>query len=137
MALKAAKYGPDVYANFLPPESQYGLRKARQAIYGNPEPETKAPPASPVTIPTEQRAQWFYPTRAYLRKMLGSVPVSTRKVFFFVPDRAYSLPLPGTKAFIELQECKDRVNAIVGLVENATLLDFMIASPLRTRDENY
>jgi len=137
LGLKAAKYGPDGYANFLPPESEYDLRKARQAIYGSPEPKTKTPSASSVAIPAGQRAQWFYPTHAYLRKMLESLPVATRKVLFFVPYHAYSQPLPGTKAFIELQECKDRINAIVAPVENAALLDFMVVSPLTVRDENY
>lgn len=137
MSLKAAKYGPDGYANFLPPESQYDLRKARQAIYGSPEPKAKSLPASPVTISADQRAQWLYPTHAYLRKMLEGLPAATRKVLFFVPYHVYSQPLPGTKAFIELQDCKARISAIVAPVENATLLDFMIGSPLTARDENY
>ena len=135
MSLKAAKYGPDGYANFLPPESQYDLRKARQAIYGSPEPKAKSLPASPVTISADQRAQWLYPTHAYLRKMLEGLPAATRKVLFFVPYHVYSQPLPGTKAFIELQDCKARISAIVAPVENATLLDFMIGSPLTARDE--
>ncbi len=135
--LKAAKFGPDGYANFLPPDSGYDLSKVRQTIYGGPEPKTKAVPASPVTIPAPERAKWHFPSHAYLRDMLAGLPTETRKILFFVPYHAYAQPLPGTKSYLQWQECKARIGAMVAPFDNAALLDFMIVSPLTTRDRNY
>lgn len=137
LGLKAAKYRPDGYANFLPPDNQYDLRKARQAIYGAPEPKHKTAAESPLTIAAATRAQWLFPTHADLRDMLSGLPDATRKILFFVPYHAYLQSAPGTQTFIETQECKARIKQIVAPLENAVLLDFMIVSPLTVRDENY
>lgn len=137
MGMKAAKYRPDGYANFLPPDSEYNLAKVRQIIYGGPQPKPKSLPETPVSIGQAERSAWPIPSHALLRDRLTELPAVTRKVLFFVPYHFYSQPSPGTRAHIEWQECKARIKTIVADLQNASLLDFMIESPLTTNDSNY
>lgn len=137
LGMKAAKYGPDGYANFLPPASEYDLVKVRWTLYGAAGPGPRRVVADPVEISADDRARWRFPSHDYLRRMLESLPTATRKLLVFVPVHINAQPVPGTRSDIEWKECKDRIGKIVSGVENAALLDFMISSPLTTRDRNY
>ncbi len=137
LGLQAAKYGPDGYANFLPPDSEYDLQKARKHIYGEKGPRPRIVPVPPVFVPAQTRAAWTYPSHADLQDMLASLPAETRKILFFVPYHIINQHVRGTAGFAHWQECKDRVTRIVAPLDNAVLLDFMIESPLTSRDENY
>lgn len=137
LGLKAAKYGPDGYANFLPPDSDYDLQKVRKTIYGSPEPRPRDLVTSPFSVPPDTRATWSFPSHEYLRDMLDSLPAETRKILFFVPYHSFVLPRRDTIGYYQWQECKERITRIVTPHQNAALLDFMIDSPLTSRDENY
>ena len=137
LGLRPSKYGPDGYANFLPPPSLYNLAKAREAIYGGQEPKVKEKPLPPVVVPWATRTGWHYPSHAYLRDMLSALPAETRKVLLFVPYHHYFQAQPGTETYVRWQECRRRITAMVAGVGNTALLDFMIASPLTMRDEHY
>ena len=137
MGMKEAKYGPDGYANFPPPDSDYNLAKVRQTIYGGPDPKPKNLLSAPVDIGAGGRSSWFFPSHALLRNMLSRFPPATKKILFFVPYHFYSQPASGTQSHVEWQECKYRLNTIAATFDNAALLDFMIQSPLTTQDSNY
>lgn len=134
---KPAKYGQDGYANFLPPVNRYDLAKVRRTLYGGTEPVPRRAPTVPVEIPARVRAAWRIPSHKYLRDMLSSLPAKTRKILVFVPAHISAQPVPGTRADAQWKECKRRIGKIVAGVENAALLDFMIESPITTRDRNY
>ena len=135
--LRAPKYGRDGYTNFLPPEDQYDLKKARSHIYG-----PSGPPAtSLITAPqqdfSDQRKGWKYPAHSRMRNMLARLPNDTIKVLMFVPFHNVRLPSEETLEWARWDECKHRLGAIAADTANAHTIDFMIPSQITMRDENY
>lgn len=134
LGLREARYGRDGYRSFLPPRTEYNLAKARQNIYGNPKgrpqrpPERAAEPAEPEPV---------FGSHDHLKSLLKAFPEETRKLLVFVPYHAYRQPKAGTRAAQMWNACRDRIVEIAGQFKNTTVLDFMIESPLTSRDENY
>ena len=135
--LRTPKYGRDGYTNFLPPEDQYDLEKARSHIYGPSGPT----PTSVITAPqqnfSEQRKGWNYPAHSRMRDMLARLPGETVKVLMFVPYHNVRLPNEETLEWARWDECKHRLAALTADMPNAHTIDFMFPSEITTRDENY
>jgi hypothetical protein len=135
--LRERNYDPDGYANFLPPPGEYDLARVRRGIYGTEEPRARpavVPPASPGAA---ERRGWRFPTHALMREMLSALPADTLKVLYFVPYHHYGQPAEGSPEEARWQECKRRLTRMAGEFRNAHVLDFMFASEITRRDENY
>ncbi len=137
LGLRKARYGYDGYANFLPPPREYDLEKARKNIYGAAGPRRRGAPAVPPPGIESKRASWSYPGHALLEGVLRTLPGATRKILVFVPYHQFRLPVPNTVAAAQWAECKARITAMARRHSNTVVLDFMIASPITARDENY
>jgi hypothetical protein len=72
-----------------------------------------------------------------LVEMLDSLPPETVKILAVVPYHIFSQPLPRTPADAVWAECKRRLASMAAARANVHLVDFMIESPITTRDENY
>jgi hypothetical protein len=131
------KYGKDGYTNFLPPDSAYDLDRAQLRIYGpgGPRPRDASQPREEVT--PAQAAAWRFPMHPLLVDMLDSLPAATVKILAVVPYHIYNQPLPRTPGEAVWAECKRRLAAMAAARTNVHLVDFMIESPITTRDENY
>ncbi len=134
---RPGRYAPDGYATFLPPAADYDLARARQKIYGEAGLRRHAPVNPPVTLSEDQRAAWKVPTHALMREMLAALPERTRKILVFVPYHHFRQAVPGSRHAAFWRECKRRLTAIAGEFANTHVLDFMIASDITLRDENY
>lgn len=135
--LKTFKYGADGYTDFTWPMERYDLRKARMNIYGSPEPVPKRPVMPPVQLSAEQMAAMKFPALPLLDAMLSALPDSTTRILMFVPYHYYFQPAAGSELAIRWGECKRRVTELASAYPNAHVLDFMIESPITTRDANY
>ena len=131
------KYGRDGYENFLPPMTDYDLARVRQSIYGDAGRRPRTPVTPPVALGEAQRAALNFPTHVLMRQMLSALPQRTRKVMIFVPYHHFAQPAPGSRGAAVWRECKRRLSDIAGEFENTHVLDFMIASDITLRDENY
>jgi len=133
LGLREARYGRDGYRNFLPPESRYNVETARKKIYG-----TKGDVAVPDHDGVVREvAEARFPSHVYLERLLASYPGQTQKLLVFVPYHAHHQPKPGTLEAASWNTCKSRVRDIASQHHNTSVIDFMIASPITTRDENY
>lgn len=133
------RYGPDGYANFLPPVRDYDLAKVRRKLYG---PSGKRPPAAPpeaeaTGLSARERKALEFPTHTLLKEILGRLPDRTRKIILFVPYHLASQARAGTRRGDIIAECKARVTRIAAASANMTVIDYMIPSALTRRDENY
>ena len=137
IGLRKPKYGLDGYTNFLPLIDEYDLVRARQNIYGSPEPrehQTVVPPADGYLTAV---AALRYPTLGRLETMLDSLPAETLKIPFFVPYHQFHQPVPGSLDAARWAECKRRVASISARFDNTHALDFMIPSRITGDDANY
>ncbi len=134
---RPANYAPNGYANFLPPAADYDLARVQGYIYGEAGARRHAPVSPPVTLSEDQRAAWNVPTHALMREMLAALPERARKILMFVPYHHFTQAVPGSKRAALWRECKRRLTAIAGEFANTHVLDFMIASDITLRDENY
>ncbi len=98
LGLRKARYGYDGYANFLLPQSEYDLDKARKKIYGSNQPRLREGPALPPPGIDKKRVSWTYPSHSLLDGMLKNLPAKTQKILFFVPYHRYSVPAPNTES---------------------------------------
>ena len=135
--LRTPKYGRDGYTNFLPPEDQYDLEKARSHIYGPSGPTAKSLITAPQQNFSEERKSWNFPAHSRMREMLARLPDETVKVLMFVPLHNVRLPNKETLEWARWDECKHRLAALTPDTPNAHTIDFMIPSQITTRDENY
>lgn len=133
LGLREARYGPDGYRSFLPPQDRYDLEKARRNIYGEAGPGK----ARPVNTGEPPGPPPVFGSHGYLESLLNAFPETTRKVLVFVPYHAHHQPPPGSRAAGVWDVCRARVAEVARAVPNTTILDFMIASPITMRDENY
>jgi len=131
------RYGRDGYRNFLPDLAQYDLVRARELIYGAAGVRERARPATPLTVSPAERAGWRMPGIELLRDLLARLPGDTRVLLFFVPYHVFHQPAPGTHAHARWSECRARVVAAARERPATRVIDFMIESPLTTRDEHY
>ena len=133
--LRARRYGRDGYTDFLPEDRSYDVGRARAHLY----------PSGPVTLtaidpPTRmsdaERRALHFPALERLRSLLAAFP-DALKLAFFVPYHVTAQPRPGSREAIVWSECKRRVAELVSAAPHARLVDFMIASPVTSRDDNY
>ncbi len=137
LGLRKARYGYDGYANFLPPASKYDLEKTRKTIYGATGPRRREASAPPSRGFESERASWTYPSHRLLEGVLNRLPDVTRKILVFVPYHHFIQPVPNTAEAARWEECKTRIGKMAGRHSNTIVLDFMIPSPITSRDENY
>jgi len=134
LGLRDARYGRDGYRSFLPPPEEYDLGKARQNIYGNPEGRPQKTEHKAAQTPGPEPV---FGSHAYLKSLLRAFPPGTRKLLVFVPYHVYRQYRGNTREARVWNACRNRVSGIAKHFENTTVLDFMITSPITTRDENY
>ena len=135
--LREPKYRRDGYRNFLPPQDQYDLEKARGHIYRGPVrplPPPETPPAG--GFEAERRAMTF-PDHDFLRKVLAGVPRETRIIVVGAPVHAIGIAAPGSAQEAKWQECMARLGALAGELAEAHVFDFRIRSQITTEDRNY
>ncbi len=137
--LRKPKYGKDGYTTFLPPDSEYDLVRARANIYsadgGHP---TRPDPVVPPVVLSEAEARAInFPMHGLLKDMLDALPPATLKILPVMPYHLRHQPQPGSRRAAEWVECKRRIAAMIALQRNAHIVDFMIASDITGRDENY
>lgn len=137
LGLREARFGKDGYANFLPPQSDYDLEKARRSLYGESAPRLRSAQVPGFEATAQERRSWTYPTHSLLREMLSALPAETLKVLVVVPYHHFSQPAPGSRQFAEWRECKTRLTRMADEFENGHVVDFMIPSTITLRDENY
>lgn len=134
---RTPRYGRDGYRNFLPPMDEYDLARAREHLYGAGGARPRARPATPLEVAPETRATWKYPALDLIARLLADLAPETRAALFFVPYHVFSQATPGTLAAAQWDECRARVVRLAGKRAGTRVLDFMIPSPITTRDEHY
>jgi hypothetical protein len=130
------KYRFDGYEDFTK-RRPYDIDRARKIIYGSTTPKNKIPLNPPVQVTPEQIEAFKFPALIHLEKMLDRLPESTLKIVVVPPFHYYHQATPGTLEDIKWNEFKRRVATIVCRYPNIALIDFMIESPITTRDENF
>ena len=68
--------------------------------------------------------------------MVGELPTWNITVLAFMPVHVAAQAWPGTRDAAVEAECKARIAAI-GRAHGAKVIDWRIASPITTKDENY
>ena len=131
--MQKRRYGRDGYTNFLPDDSLYDLARARQKIYDHN--RTTKPVEPPAEMSAAERRALQFPALPMLQQLLAAMP-ETRALLFFVPYHLAGQAL-GTRQALVFAECKDRVAQIAAAAPQARLVDFMIPSPVTSRDDNY
>jgi len=137
LGLRSPRHGGDGYTVFVPPESQYDLKKVQAKIYGDRQSHVKPAVEPAQRITREQRSGWTFPNLVLLREMLLSMPEKTTKALILPPYHQFRLPAPGSTVAAQYEECKVRIVRIAEEVPNTTLIDFMYRSPITLQDENY
>ncbi|MEM8744834.1 MAG: hypothetical protein AAGF14_09395 [Pseudomonadota bacterium] len=137
LGVRSQRYGPDGYANFLPPVKKYDLAKVRKNIYGSSKPRLRKVAAKPKAPKAFPRDTWTYGNHPRLEALLRQFSPDAKKVLVFVPYHRHKQAAAHTERGAQWEECKKRVSEIARRFPNTTVLDFMIDSPITTRDENY
>ena len=135
LGLYAARSRYDGFEIFTPPEGDYDLARARMGIWigRTPQPLPNVPPPP---LSDDQKRALKYPALAWMDLMLGELPAATVKVLAFMPVHVAAQAWPGTRAAAVEAECKARITSI-GRAHGAKVIDWRIASPITTNDENY
>lgn len=116
----------DGYSVFTPPEASYDADRARARIReGSADPLARAD-APDAPMPALDR----------LDGLLDRIPRDALKLVAFMPVHVAAQGTPGTPAGSREAACKARV-ATIGATRGAVVVDFRLASPVTTRDENY
>jgi hypothetical protein len=127
---KRQRYGSDGYTNFLPADGLYDPARARRHLAEQRAPSDPPPPGFDPT-------KLHFATLDVLAHALGAVPVTTQKLLFFVPYHTALQGAPGSEYADVLAACKQRVTALARGFPATVLADFMMRSPITTRDDNY
>ena len=134
--IRPKKFRSDGYHDFTMGRP-YDIDRVRQDIYGSTTPKEKIPVEPPVLRTPEQNQAFNFPAVSHLGRMLGRLPQSTLKIVVIPPFHYYYQATPGSMNAIKWDVFKRRVADATCRHENALLFDFMIESPITTRDENY
>jgi len=91
--LRKSTAAPDGFEDIFA-QSQYSLSRAREHIYGTPEPK-------PVPVIDQAEVEKLsknhpYPNLVYLPEILDALSPSTAKILYFVPSHIYGLNASGT-----------------------------------------
>jgi hypothetical protein len=135
LGLYRARSRFDGFEVFTPPESDYNLARARIGIWTGQTPRP-LPDLPPPTLPDEEKRALKFPALAWMDTMLGELPAPSIKVLAFMPVHVAAQAWPGTRDAAVEAECKARIAAI-GRARGAKVIDWRIASPITTNDENY
>lgn len=132
VGLKEARF-PAGYEVFTPPESAYDRAKVRRKLWGKGakgiEPETP-----PYLADAAERGGWRFPALVWLEEIVARFP--GRVILAFMPVHVSNQPVPGSERAAREGECKARIVAIAKR-HSAHVVDFRIASPITTNDDNY
>ena len=122
--LKRRRYGLDGYTSFVPPDAAYDAARVDAAFDRWPATDqTPAAPEEPVDMPA----------LPLLAPALRAIPPGARVVLFFPPTQQEQHGAPGSRTARRWAACKDAVASLPG----ATVLDFMIPSPITVERGNY
>lgn len=120
------------YEIFVPPESQYDLKRAREHIYGPPSPSRdsfRARRPTPV-IPNDG-----FPALHWIEDLLARKRFA-RVVLAFMPVHVVAQPKAGTPAGMREKNCKIAIQRIASR-HALPVIDFRIASPITREDSHY
>ncbi len=132
-----SRYQVNGFENFLPPQTEYDLARARTLIYGNNPPTPTLPPlAEPEMSPDERRAIAFGVHDLFVEAM-EALPAETLKLIVFVPYHNFAQGRAGSRRSELRAECKSRLATIARGYENVVILDYMRASEITTDDTRY
>jgi hypothetical protein len=135
--MRPFKFRVDGYEDFTKTMFSHDIDHIREVIYGSKTSKEKKPLEPAVQASQELIKSFAFPAIKHLDRMLSRLPKTTRKIVIIPPVHAYHQPSPGSEAAVNLEEFKRRVADLVCRYQNAALFDFMIESPITTRDENY
>ena len=127
LGLKRRKYGLDGYTSFVPPESAYDPPRVAAAFA-----RWGVPPDLPAST-----APHVLPALPMLDHALRALPAATRKLVFFTPSHISRMGAPGSDFAAVMAACKSQVTAMAAAVPNATVVDFLRASPITSAVSNY
>jgi hypothetical protein len=135
LGLYRARSRYDGYEVFTPPERDYDLARARPGIWmgRTPQPLPDMPPPS---LSDEEKRALKFPALAWMETMIGELPTGNITVLAFMPVHVAAQAWPGTRGAAVEAECKARI-AEIGRARGAKVIDWRIASPITTKDENY
>jgi hypothetical protein len=125
----------DGFEVFTPAEREFDLARARGNIWIGQAPRP-LPDLPPPALPDAERRAQSFPALAWMDTMLAELPPSSMKVLAFMPVHVALQAWPGTHEAAVDAECKARIGTIAR-TRSATLVDWRIASPITTNDENY
>ncbi len=136
LGLEPRRYGRDGYTPFLPDERDYDVARARTHLYpgGTPLPPAVDPP---IVLDAVEQDALNFPALSLLRELLAALPPASHKILYFAPYHVSAQPPPGSRGAAVWAACKNRVVTLAANAANARVVDFMIASPITTNDENY
>jgi hypothetical protein len=137
LGAREPRYGRDGYRNFLPPDEEYDLARARVLIYGAGGVRERQRPATPVAVPEAERAAWRMPALDLLERALARVPRETHVALLFVPYHVFHQAVPDTLDAARWDECRRRIAALAAARPGTRALDFMIPSPITREDHHY
>ncbi len=126
----------DGYEVFVPPERDYDARKAADNVWRTHGGRSIVPAKRPYRLKAGEPHSWAFPALDWLDQLLAGLPSASLRMLAFMPVHVASQPQPGSKAEAVLGECKRRI-ASIATTRRAHLVDFMIASDITTRDDNY
>lgn len=137
VGLREEKYQRNGYRNFLPPDSEYDLGKARHWIYDGG-PAKLAPAVQPPADGYADAVQNLsFPDLDILADLTARLPKATRKIYLGAPVHARVIAAPGSLSEAVWRECLSRIAKIGAEAGNAIVLDFRIRSEITTDDRNY
>ncbi len=133
VGLRPALYEANGYQNFLLDDSEYDLGRARELIYGTKEPKKLLPASKKVALSAEKGKNLPLKALKYVGEMVNIIDAKTHITFVLVPFHFYHSY--GQRPVVD--ECINRIRRLILGRPNTMFVDFMIASELTTKDNNY
>ena len=135
--MKPSKFRVDGYEDYTKSMFSHDIDHIREIIYGSKTPKEKSPVEPPVHASPKMIQSIQFPAIKHLDRMLNQLPDTTSKIVIIPPFHHYRQATPGSMDDIKWVEFKRRLAEVTCRYENALLIDFMIKSPITTKDENY
>jgi hypothetical protein len=135
--IQTYKYGRDGYTDFTKPMDEYDLRRARENIYGTPQPQPIQAIDPPFTMAPEAIRALAFPSLRYLERMLDKLPDETNKILIVTPFHHYAQPTPGSEEALRWQEFLRRLANVAENRPRTCVLNFNIPSPITMEDSHY
>jgi hypothetical protein len=126
----------DGYEEFVPPEASYDAGKASHMIWNGPPRPRPAVAPPPFQLSDTKRQSLRFPALGWLDEILQAAPAGTLKILAFMPVHIAAQPVPGSEDEATEAECKARI-VTIAKARGATAIDWRIASPLTSNDQNY